>query len=57
MHREERRVAHKGLSADLEKENLELLAWAREQGSPLVDRIDEAKAVLRGSRWFEPEVS
>jgi anaerobic magnesium-protoporphyrin IX monomethyl ester cyclase len=57
MRREERRVARKGLSADLEEENLALVSWAREQGSALVDRIDEAKAVLRGPRFFEPEVS
>ncbi|MFN2131091.1 MAG: B12-binding domain-containing radical SAM protein [Anaerolineae bacterium] len=57
MRREERRVARKGLSTDLEKENLRLVAWAREQGAALVERIDEAKAVLRGPRFFEPEVS
>jgi anaerobic magnesium-protoporphyrin IX monomethyl ester cyclase len=57
MRREDRRVARKGLSTDLEEENLQLVAWAREHGSALVDRVDEAKAVLRGPRFFEPEVS
>jgi len=57
MRREDRRVARKGLGADLEGENLQLVAWAREQGAALVDRIDEAKAVLRGPRFFEPEIS
>ncbi len=57
MRREERRVAQKGLSADLQAENLELVSWAREHGPAVVERINEARAVLRGPRFFAPEVS
>jgi anaerobic magnesium-protoporphyrin IX monomethyl ester cyclase len=56
MRREERRVAQKGLDAGLEKENVELVSWAREHGPSVAERIDQAVAVLRGPRFFAPEV-
>lgn len=55
MRREERRVAQKGLRPELERENLELVSWAREHGPSLAERIDQAMTVLRGPRFFEPE--
>ncbi|MBN1643034.1 MAG: cobalamin-dependent protein [Anaerolineae bacterium] len=57
MRREERRVAHKGLGAAQERENLELVSWARERGPALADRIDEVKATLRGPRFHAPALS
>jgi radical SAM superfamily enzyme YgiQ (UPF0313 family) len=53
LRKEGKRVASKGLSAALRRANLNLIAWANEEGGRIAAHADQAKATIRSERFFD----
>jgi anaerobic magnesium-protoporphyrin IX monomethyl ester cyclase len=53
LRKEEKRVPVKGLDASLQQANLELVAWAKQEGQRIVADVDQAKATMRSERFFD----
>jgi anaerobic magnesium-protoporphyrin IX monomethyl ester cyclase len=53
LRKEEKRIPLKGLNGPLQQANLEAVAWAKREGQRIAADIDQAKAVMRGERFFD----
>ena len=56
FHRRKERGALRELPPALLRARQGQAAWARENGAQIADSVDEAKAIVRSERFFEPEI-
>ncbi len=56
LRQEKRRIESQEMSPPLRQARLEAIAWAEEHGRTIATEVEEAKAIVRSERFFDPQL-